>query len=124
MKFFKNILLGILSNGLALYAAAYLVVGMTIGGVIWKTLLIGGIILGILNILMKPILKLFSLPFILLTAGLFYFVINAVILWILQEVLIILSLPEVSLLIDGWISYIFAGAIIAVVNTVLHWILL
>ena len=122
MRLIKHGILGILSNAVALYIASMFVEGMTLQGELWKTLLIGGLFLGILNTLIKPVLKLFSLPFILLTAGLFYFALNAAILWILVHLLDILAFQEVAIIIGGWIEYIFAGFIVAIINMVLHWL--
>jgi putative membrane protein len=46
----------------------------------WKSLLIAALILGILNSSVKPILRLLSLPFIIVTFGFFLLVINALLL--------------------------------------------
>jgi len=46
----------------------------------WQDLLIAALVLGVLNALVKPVLQLISLPFILLTLGLFLLVINALLL--------------------------------------------
>lgn len=46
----------------------------------WLSLLIAALVLGILNSLVKPILKILSLPFIIMTFGLFLLVINALLL--------------------------------------------
>jgi putative membrane protein len=48
----------------------------------WKSLFFFSIILGILNWLVKPILVFFSIPFLILTIGLFYLVINALIIYL------------------------------------------
>jgi putative membrane protein len=50
-----------------------------------QDLLIAALILGILNVLVKPLLQLISLPFILLTLGLFLLVINAGVLWLTSK---------------------------------------
>ena len=47
-----------------------------------QDLLIAALVLGVLNALVKPILRLISLPFIILTFGLFLVVINALLLWL------------------------------------------
>jgi putative membrane protein len=46
----------------------------------WQDLLVAALVLGVLNVFVKPLLKLVSLPFILLTLGLFVLVINALLL--------------------------------------------
>src|SRR3989338_238962 len=74
-------ILRILGNSVALYAAAWFVAGLSFGGGI-KEYLIAGFILGLLNTIVRPILKLISTPIIILTFGLFTIVINALLLWL------------------------------------------
>ena len=59
----------------ALLLAAYLVPGIVVSN--FYTALIVAVILGILNMVVRPILLLLTLPITLLTFGLFVFVINA-----------------------------------------------
>lgn len=73
----------ILGNALALYAAFYLVPGFVVAGSI-EQYLIAGFVLAILNMIVKPVIKLISFPLILLTLGLFTIVINALIIWLLD----------------------------------------
>ena len=70
----------ILGNSLAIYAATYLVPGFIINGGI-KEYLLAGVLLGILNFAIRPILKVISMPLIILTLGLWTIVINALMLW-------------------------------------------
>src|SRR4051794_10933985 len=74
-----NIILQILVNGLLLWVAAYLVPGIRFSGDIVGLLLLG-LIFGIVNGLIKPIVKLLTFPITLLTLGLFALVINALML--------------------------------------------
>ena len=70
----------ILGNSLAIYAATYLVPGFIINGGI-KEYLLAGVLLGILNFAIRPILKVISMPLIILTLGLWTIVINTLMLW-------------------------------------------
>ena len=70
----------ILGNSLALYAAYYFVPGFVINGG-WKEYLLAGAFLGLLNLTVKPVLKIISMPIIILTLGLFALVINGLLLW-------------------------------------------
>jgi len=74
-----GLLLRILGSALALWVAAWLIDGFDFNGSWWQ-LLIAAIILGVANMVVKPLLKLFSLPLILLTLGLFLLVVNALVL--------------------------------------------
>ncbi|HSM61130.1 MAG TPA: phage holin family protein [Longimicrobiales bacterium] len=75
----RNFLIRLIINALALSAAAYLVTGITLAGDFWDVLLVA-LVFGIVNALLKPILIVLSLPFLLLTLGLFTFVVNGALL--------------------------------------------
>jgi putative membrane protein len=60
---------------LAVFLAATVVPGIEYAK--WTDLLIAGLVLGILNTFLKPIITLLSLPFIVLTLGLFLIIVNA-----------------------------------------------
>lgn len=64
----------ILINGLAVLLAAYLLPGVAINSLV--TALVVGLILGVANAFIKPILVLLTLPITIITLGLFIFVIN------------------------------------------------
>jgi len=76
-------LIRILGNSVALYAAYYFVSGFVIVGGI-KEYLLAGILLGLLNRVVKPPFKLLTMPLIILTLGLFLMVINALMLWLVH----------------------------------------
>src|SRR5262245_17926968 len=72
-------LLRLLINAAALWVATRIVPGVTHTGS-GGTLLLVALVFGVLNALLRPILALLSCPLMILTLGLFTFVINAVIL--------------------------------------------
>jgi putative membrane protein len=72
MRFLARLLL----NGLAIVVAAWFVPGVLLGGPLPAFL--AGVILGFVNAIVRPILLLLTLPFTLLTLGLFIFVVNAI----------------------------------------------
>jgi putative membrane protein len=81
----------------------------------WKTALLVALILGVLNVLVKPVLVFFTLPATILTLGLFIFVINAI--------LLIITAQFVSgFKIDSFATAIVAAVIITLISTVLNWI--
>ena len=103
-----RVLLRILFNGLGLLLIAKLLPGIHYqGGLAY--LLLAGIVLGLLNLLVKPILTLFSLPLIFLTFGLFYLVINGAILALADFFLD-------KLQIDGFLWAIAGGFVLSVFN--------
>lgn len=80
-----NFVIKTVINGIALWIAALLVDGITFGAerdtaAIIRTVLIVALIFGVLNTFVRPIAKAVSLPFIILTLGLFVFIINALML--------------------------------------------
>ncbi len=72
-----NFLLRWLANGLAVLLTAYLIPGVDITAPAWALLI--AIVLMALNVLVKPIFIIITLPLTLLTFGLFLLVINAVV---------------------------------------------
>jgi len=70
-----NIFFRLLIQAVAILIASYILSGIEIES-FWTALVIA-IILGIVNILLKPILVILTLPITIFTFGLFIFVINA-----------------------------------------------
>ena len=79
-----QILIKVLVNGLAVFATAYILPGVHVQS--FLTAIIVGIVLGILNTLLKPILVILTLPITVVTLGLFYFVLNALLILLVSEV--------------------------------------
>jgi len=78
-------LLRFLINAAALWVATQIVPGVEHTGP-WTSLLLVALVFGVLNAILRPILKLLTCPLIILTLGLFTFVINAVMLWLTSAV--------------------------------------
>jgi putative membrane protein len=70
-----------------------------------------GLIFGVVNAIVGPILRLLSLPFVLLTLGLFLLVINAALLGITAAV-------TDRLTVDGFLTAVLGGLILAIVGWV------
>ena len=79
-----NFALQTVINAVALWVAAWAIPGITFGGgstaKVIETVVIVALIFGIVNFFIKPILKLITLPLIILTLGLFVFIVNALML--------------------------------------------
>ncbi|MFN0069174.1 MAG: phage holin family protein [Limisphaerales bacterium] len=65
-------------TALAVMAAAYVVPGIRYGS--WTSLLVAALLLGLLNAFVRPVLVLLTAPLVLVTLGLFIWVINALLL--------------------------------------------
>ena len=98
----------ILGNSLALYVAYYFVPGFSVNGN-WKEYLLAGVFLGLLNLVVKPILKMVSMPFIILTLGLFTLVINGLLLWTVDYIFDFVSIRDT-------LALLYAVVVITVVN--------
>lgn len=106
-----KILIRLLINAAALWAAAELVGGISLeGGVV--AILIVAIIFGLVNALIRPILTLFTLPAIILTLGLFIFVINALMLWLTAAI-------SNTLTVEGFGSALLGSIVISLVSWLL-----
>ncbi|NHQ60507.1 phage holin family protein [Chlorobium sp. BLA1] len=73
-----SILIQWLINALAVYATAHLLEGIHIKS--FGAAILVALVLGLVNALLRPVLVFFSIPFIILTLGLFLLVINALLL--------------------------------------------
>jgi putative membrane protein len=104
-----GILLMIVGNAIALLATT-VVPGITFTGN-WVNLLVGGAIFGLFNLIVRPIAMFLSLPLLILTLGLFYFILNGILLWVAAK------------LIPGYnVSGLVAGILGSIVITVVSWI--
>lgn len=101
-------LLQVVLNGVAILIAAYLVPGIVYTGDLLY-LLLAGLVLGVINLVVKPIVSFLSLPLIVLTLGLFYLVINGLMLYLAAYVLD-------GLAVDGCLPAILGGLVIGVFN--------
>jgi len=78
-----NIILRFLLNGLAVLTTAYLLPGVDV--LDYQTALITALVLSIANVIIKPLLILFTIPITVFTLGLFLLVINAVIILLVDH---------------------------------------
>ena len=99
------------ANIAALAVADWLFSGVSIGG--WGPLLLGAAVLAIANTIIKPILTLLTLPLVIITLGLFLFVINVAMLALAEWIA-----PDFS--IDGFWTYVGATIVVWFVNYVLY----
>ncbi len=103
-------LVRILGNALAISVAAYFVPNFYFPRD-WKLLLLAGLILALFNAILKPLLKLISLPLIIISLGLFSLIINAALLWLLAQ-----FLPELKII--GFWAYFWGTLIIVLMNLI------
>ena len=80
-----SLLLRWLLNALALLAVAYLYPGVTVET--FFAAAVAALALGLANALIRPILVVLTLPVTIITLGLFLFVINAALFWLVAQVI-------------------------------------
>jgi putative membrane protein len=71
----------LLINAAAVWAATRITPGISFDGD-WRTLLVVALIFGVLNVSVRPLLWFMTLPLLIVTLGLFTFVLNALMLWL------------------------------------------
>lgn len=117
-------LVWVVVNALALAAAAWLIDGIRVTGSGTEdrlvTLVVVALIFGVVNAVVAPVLKLLSLPFIILTLGLFLLVINAAMLlltsWISGRV-------GLGFEVDGFLTAVVGGVVVTVATWLLEAVL-
>lgn len=109
-------LFSFLGTAATLWVAVWLIDGFEFGGEWWQFLIVAAI-MGLANAIVKPILRLFSLPLILLTFGLFLIVVNALVLWFVVWLSDVLELGLTS---DGFFWSTFLASIVI---SVVGWII-
>ncbi|MFC1410561.1 phage holin family protein [Streptacidiphilus sp. N1-12] len=110
-----------LINAAAIWVATAIVSGITLTSANWEhqtlTVILVALIFGVVNFVIKPIVKLFSLPLFILTLGLITFVINALMLWLTSWASGELNL---DFHVDGFVPALLGSLIISVVAWALH----
>jgi len=100
------------SNVAALFVASWALSGVTYGDQ-WWTLLIAAAVFTVINAFIKPIVAVLSIPFIVITLGLFYFLINVLMLYVTDWVV-----PAFEIRTFWWGA--LAAIIVSIVNGLLH----
>jgi len=104
-------------SALALFAAAWLVPGIAVEGNGWVVYAVMAVILGLVNAIVRPLLKLLTCPLILLTLGLFVLVINGITLWLASSIAI--NWFNVGFYVDGFWSALLGALIVSIVTVIL-----
>ncbi|GAA1248700.1 phage holin family protein [Kitasatospora nipponensis] len=117
----KHFVVKTLINAAAIWVAAWIVNGITLSGGDWQhqTLTVIGVALvfGVVNWVIKPVVKFFSFPLFILTLGLITFVINALMLWLTSFASDKLKL---DFHVEGFVPALFGSLIISLVAWGLH----
>ena len=102
----------------ALFVAAWLVPGIRVRQDAWTAYAAMAVILGLVNAVVRPVLKLLSCPLIVLTLGLFVLVINGIALWLASKIAV--NWFRVGFYVDGFWPAFFGALIVSVVSVILN----
>jgi putative membrane protein len=103
---------------LALFVAARLVPGIEVAGTGWIAYAVMAAVLGLVNSIVRPILKLLTCPLILLTLGIFTLVINAVTLLLSSAIVNWLDL-DIVFAVNGFWPAFWGALIVSIVTAIL-----
>lgn len=99
-----------LINAVALLTVAYVVPGITVAD--FAAALVAAVVLALVNTIIRPILILLTLPATLVTLGLFIFVINGLLFWLVGSYL------------EGFeVAGFWSGVLGAIVYSIVSWAL-
>jgi putative membrane protein len=82
----RKLVIQILTGILGLWLATKFIEGVELKTGDLKILVLAGLILGLINFFIKPILKIITLPLRILTFGLFGLIINMGIIWVVSKI--------------------------------------
>jgi len=104
-----QLIVALVLNAVALWITAKVVPGFQVGDS--TSLVLVAIVLGVVNTFIKPVLSFMTAPLTVVTLGLFAFVVNAVVLFIVSAIV-----PQ-GLSLDGWVPAILGAIVLSVVST-------
>jgi putative membrane protein len=99
-------------NTVALFVATWLLAGLSYGED-WWALLVAGLVFSLVNVFLKPVLAILSIPFIIVTFGVFYFLINVFMLYLTHWIV-----PQFAIASFWWAA--LAAIMVSIVNGVLQ----
>ncbi len=120
----KNFLVKTIANAGALAVAVWLLDKITLTGgstgkKVW-TLILVALVFGLVNVLVKPVVKVLTFPLFILTLGLFTLIVNALMLlltsWLADKL-------DLSFHVEGFWTAVLGGLIISIVAWALHVVL-
>lgn len=122
-----NFLIRTAINGVALWVAAWLLDGIVLAedestfASKFTTVILVALVFGVINAVVKPIATVLAFPAIILTLGLFTFVVNAFLLQLTEWLSSPLGLSfEIT---DFWWDAVIGALVITIVSMVLNWVL-
>lgn len=102
------------ANSAAIWLVAYFLSGVSVAS--WTDAFVAGLVLTLVNAIVKPILVVLTLPITFLTLGLFYFIISAVCLALTSRLID-------GFAVHGWFTTLVASICISIASAVIQRVL-
>lgn len=106
-----NFLVNLIISALAVVLSAFLIPGIHVDG--FFSAVIVALVLSILNRFLKPLLVILTFPITIFTLGLFYLVINVIVIYLTAWVI------GSGFQVDGFFSALFFSIVLSIVNSIL-----
>ena len=132
----RRAILSILANSVGLWLVDYFLGGVCLVGasvescpaepnINFWALAGAGFLLGILNLFVKPFLKIIALPITFLTAGLFLFVVNGLVFALFVWLVNIFGFENLRIIVadPAWVNYLYSAIILGAFNFLTHWLI-
>lgn len=134
IEIMKSIIRNIAFYSFALFAVSQILVGVKVSGGFWGYIL-GGIVLTLLFLVIKPILSIITLPLKIITLGAFSYLINVIILYLLTIFITSITItaftfngfsfagfvvPNISL--NNFFAFVVSSVLLSVIIGGLKWI--
>jgi putative membrane protein len=114
-------LLRVLTTGVAIWVAAWMVPGVGLGGAELGeqalTVLLVALVFGLVNAVIGPVVRVLTFPLFILTLGLFTFVVNALLLWLTGWLSAELGL---DFTVDGFVPALLGSLVVSIVSVGLN----
>lgn len=112
---FRRFIFHLLANAIAFLLADLVLAGVDFSDNLW-VVFVAVLVFGFVNSFIKPVVILLSLPAIVFSLGIFYLVVNGLMIWLVSA--LVPGFEIVSL----WTA-VAMGLIVSLVNWILHWLI-
>lgn len=119
MRWLARIIIAIVVNALGLIAASHYIPGFNVGGDFREIIILAAIFTA-LYLVLRPFVKMFLGPFLILTLGFGLIIVNAIMLFLLDFIAKKFMISQ-SLSINGVVPLIEASLLLSVLNFILHY---
>ena len=106
-----SVLINWIVSAMVIFSIAYIIPGVKVSD--FTSALVVALVLGIINALLKPILLILTLPINILTLGIFTFVLNALLILLVSNIV-------AGFKVDGFFAALIFAIVLSITNTVIH----